>query len=221
LATEAAAPHLEHSDDHLVERFQAGDMHALDVLLLRYRRFARAKVRNYFLAGADADDLEQEGLIGLYKAARDYRPDREASFASFADLCITRQIISAVKAATRHKHQPLNAYVSISQPASASDESGDPRDDLLRDHLVRDPADDIVDGDQFEAVQTAIAQLLSTLEVEVLRLYVEGATYAEISQSLNRHTKAVDNAIQRIKRKVEGVLRQRATAEANAALLAS
>jgi RNA polymerase sporulation-specific sigma factor len=188
-------------------------MQALDALLTKYRRFARSKVRNYFLVGADADDLEQEGLIGLYKAARDYRADRAASFPVFAEMCITRQIITAVKAATRQKHQPLNAYVSISAPSNVSDDEGDPRDDLLRDHAITDPADVVIDVEQAETVQTAIAQLLSTLEVDVLRLYVAGATYAEISQSLNRHTKAVDNAIQRIKRKVEGVLAQRAATE--------
>jgi RNA polymerase sporulation-specific sigma factor len=188
-------------------------MQALDALLTKYRRFARSKVRNYFLVGADADDLEQEGLIGLYKAARDYRADRAASFPVFAEMCITRQIITAVKAATRQKHQPLNAYVSISTPLNLTDDEGDSRDELLRDHSINDPADMVIDFDQAEGVQIAIAQLLSTLEVDVLRLYVAGASYAEISQSLNRHTKAVDNAIQRIKRKVEGVLAQRASAE--------
>ncbi len=213
MAIAVAVPLLDDTDDALVERFQAGDMQALDALLTRYRRFARSKVRNYFLAGADADDLEQEGLIGLYKAARDYRADRAASFPVFAEMCITRQVITAVKAATRQKHQPLNGYVSISMPLSLSDDGADPRDELLRDHSITDPADVVVDVDQAEAVQVAIAQLLSSLEVEVLRLYVGGASYAEISQSLNRHTKAVDNAIQRIKRKVEGVLAQRAHAE--------
>jgi RNA polymerase sporulation-specific sigma factor len=207
------APLLEETDDALVERFQAGDMQALDALLTKYRRFARSKVRNYFLVGADADDLEQEGLIGLYKAARDYRADRAASFPVFAEMCITRQIITAVKAATRQKHQPLNGYVSISTPLNLADDGADPRDELLRDHTITDPADVVIDLDQADTVQVAIAQLLSSLEVEVLRLYVAGATYAEISQSLNRHTKAVDNAIQRIKRKVEGVLARRASEE--------
>ena len=133
MITEIAVPLLEQSDDELVARFQAGDTQALDVILTRYRRFARAKVRNYFLVGADADDLEQEGLIGLYKAARDYKADREASFPVFAELCVTRQIITAVKAATRQKHQPLNAYVSISSSSSANEDAGDPTDELLRD----------------------------------------------------------------------------------------
>lgn len=223
MTTEVEAPLFEQTDDMLVARFQAGDMQALDVILTRYRRFARAKVRNYFLVGADADDLEQEGLIGLYKAARDYKTEREASFPVFAELCVTRQIITAVKAATRQKHQPLNAYVSISTAPSGSDDAPDPADELLRDHAIPDPADSVVDGDRLEWVQGAIAQLLSSLEIDVLRLYVGGASYAEISTALNRHTKAVDNAIQRIKRKVEGVLAQRAHIDqmAEAALIAS
>lgn len=207
MQTEVTTPLVDRSDDELVALFQSGDTQALDVLLTRYRRFARAKVRNYFLVGADADDLEQEGLIGLYKAAHDYRADREASFPVFAELCVTRQIITAVKAATRHKHQPLNAYVSISPQGSNGDDSvGDPADELLRDHVVGDPADEVVDTDRLVSVNAAITQLLSSLEVDVLRMYVAGSSYAEISRALNRHTKAVDNAIQRIKRKVEGVL---------------
>ncbi len=221
LLTEVCTPLVDQSDDDLVALFQGGDTQALDVILTRYRRFARAKVRNYFLVGADADDLEQEGLIGLYKAARDYKADREASFPVFAELCVTRQIITAVKAATRQKHQPLNAYVSIS-PSSSSTDEADPTDELLRDHAVADPADEVVDTDRLISVNTAITQLLSALEVDVLRLYVGGASYAEISQALNRHTKAVDNAIQRIKRKVEGVLAARAHADLAAeAVLAS
>lgn len=223
VAVEVVAPLENQTDDDLVARFQAGDTQALDVLLTRYRRFARSKVRNYFLVGADADDLEQEGLIGLYKAARDYKADREASFPVFAELCVKRQIITAVKAATRQKHQPLNAYVSINTPTSTADDAPDPADELLRDHAIADPAETVIDDDRLKTVQGAIAQLLSSLEVDVLRLYVEGASYAEISQSLNRHTKAVDNAIQRIKRKVEGVLAQRAAMDrlAESALLAS
>jgi RNA polymerase sporulation-specific sigma factor len=213
VAVEVHAPLHEDDDDVLVGRFQAGDMQALDALLTKYRRFARSKVRNYFLVGADADDLEQEGLIGLYKAARDYRADRAASFPVFAEMCITRQIITAVKAATRQKHQPLNGYVSISTPLNLTDDGADPRDELLRDHTITDPADVVADVDQADSVQASIAQLLSSLEIEVLKLYVDGASYAEISLALNRHTKAVDNAIQRIKRKVEGVLAQRAKTE--------
>ena len=209
----------------LCARFQAGDTLALDTLLTRYRRFARAKARGYFLVGADADDLEQEGLIGLFKAARDFRPDRQSSFRAFAELCVKRQVITAIKTATRHKHRPLNGYVSISPGAAApgndSDESS--LEELLRDHWTADPADEVVNDDRLSQVRQSIIDLLSSLEVEVLRLYAGGASYAEISEQLNRHTKAVDNAIQRIKRKVEGLLAQRDLADqlAEAALLAS
>jgi len=213
------------ADDDLCARFQGGDTNALDTLLTRYRRFARAKARGYFLVGADADDLEQEGLIGLFKAARDFRPDRQSSFRAFAELCIKRQVITAIKTATRHKHRPLNGYVSISPgavaPGNDADESS--LEELLRDHWTPDPADAVVNGDRLTEVRQAILDLLSGLEVEVLRLYAGGASYAEISEQLNRHTKAVDNAIQRIKRKVEGLLAQRDIADqlAEAALLAS
>ncbi len=216
----------EMADDDLCARFQAGDTQALDTLLTRYRRFARAKARGYFLVGADADDLEQEGLIGLFKAARDFRPDRQSSFRAFAELCVKRQVITAIKTATRHKHKPLNGYVSISPGATVTnngdaDESS--LEELLRDHWTPDPADAVVNDDRLSTVRQAILDLLSSLEVEVLRLYAGGASYAEISEQLNRHTKAVDNAIQRIKRKVEGLLAQRELADqlAEAALLAS
>jgi RNA polymerase sporulation-specific sigma factor len=213
------------ADDDLCARFQAGDTQALDTLLTRYRRFARAKARGYFLVGADADDLEQEGLIGLFKAARDFRPDRQSSFRAFAELCVKRQVITAIKTATRLKHKPLNGYVSISPgavaPGNDADESS--LEELLRDHWTADPADEVVNDDRLSKVRQSIIELLSSLEVEVLRLYAGGASYAEISEQLNRHTKAVDNAIQRIKRKVEGLLAQRDIADqlAEAALLAS
>lgn len=215
----------EMADDQLCARFQAGDTQALDTLLTRYRRFARAKARGYFLVGADADDLEQEGLIGLFKAARDFRPDRQSSFRAFAELCVKRQVITAIKTATRHKHRPLNGYVSISPgavaPGNDADESS--LEELLRDHWTADPADEVVNGDRLSDVRRSIVELLSSLEVEVLQLYAGGASYAEISTQLNRHTKAVDNAIQRIKRKVEGLLAQRDLSDqlAEAALLAS
>src|SRR4051795_915681 len=133
----------ELSDDELVARFQGGDNDSLDVLLQRYRRFTRAKARGYFLIGADSDDIEQEGMIGLFKAVRDFRPDRQASFRAFAELCITRQIITAIKTATRQKHQPLNAYVSILGTTRADDEPTGDRtvEDLLDDRRLSDPAD--------------------------------------------------------------------------------
>lgn len=193
----------ELQDEELVSLYQAGDCTALEVLIQRYRRFARAKTRTYFLVGADADDVEQEGMIGLYKAARDFRADRQSSFRAFAELCVTRQVISAIKAATRQKHQPLNRYVSISGVRGSDDPSEGAVEELLDDHRGADPADEVVSQEQIEAIRRSMAENLSTLEVEVLRLYVEGKSYNEIGTHLGRHVKSIDNALQRIKRKLD------------------
>ena len=191
------------TDEDLALASQQGDDDALDVLLQRYRGFARAKARSYFLVGADADDIEQEGLIGLYKAARDYKVERLAPFRSFAELCVTRQVISAMKAANRQKHRPLNSYVSLSGFTS-NDESNEHRvEALLDDHSVSDPADDLISREQIEAMKKSMADALSGLEVDVLRLYVSGKSYQEIGASLGRHVKSIDNALQRIKRKLD------------------
>lgn len=193
----------EISDEELALRFQTGDTAALEALVQRYRRFARAKTRTYFLVGADAEDVEQEGLIGLYKAARDYRTDRQSSFRAFAELCVTRQVISAIKAATRQKHQPLNRYVSISGVRGSDDPSEGTVEELLDDHRSADPADEVVSQEQIANIRRSMAENLSTLEVEVLRLYVEGKSYTEIGSHLGRHVKSIDNALQRIKRKLD------------------
>ncbi len=189
------------ADEDLAARFQQGDLDALNVLIGRYRRFARSKGRIYFLVGADSDDIEQEGMIGLYKAARDYLPDRHTSFRAFAELCVTRQVISAVKAATRQKHRPLNQYVSIS--ALKSGDTGDRSEDLLDHRRASDPADTIVSRERMNDVRQSVADTLSGLEVDVLRLYVEGKSYQEIGNRLGRHVKSIDNALQRIKRKLD------------------
>ena len=201
------------SDDDLVARYHGGDDAALKTLIERYRRFARAKARGYFLIGADSDDIEQEGLIGLYKAARDFRPERQASFRAFAELCITRQVITAVKTATRQKHQPLNQYVSISASRPTDESNERTVEDLLDDHHVADPAEKVVQNEQLDAMRSSMAEMLSGLEVDVLRLYVEGKSYQEIGDQLGRHTKSIDNALQRIKRKIEGHLEERAAAD--------
>lgn len=201
-------------DDLLVARFHDGDEEAVKVLLGRYRRLARARSRCYFLVGADADDIEQEALIGLYKAARDYRPDRQASFRAFAEICITRQVITAVKTATRRKHQPLNQYVSISGVGSGDEASDRSLEDLLDDHRMADPADTVVLNERLECMRQSMAEMLSRLEVEVLRLYVEGQSYQEISLQLGRRVKSIDNALQRVKRKLEGHLSERDAADA-------
>jgi len=201
------------SDADLVERYHAGDTDALLVLLGRYRRFAAVRARSYFLVGGDSDDIEQEGMIGLFKAARDFRGDRESSFRAFAELCITRQVISAVKSATRHKHRPLNQYVSLSGVRGSDDAAERSVEDLLDPHAVADPADAVISNERMAAMRRSIGETLSGLEVEVLRLYVEGQSYQEISAQLGRHVKSIDNALQRIKRKLEGHLNEGAATE--------
>src|SRR5438477_1495137 len=208
------SPLVDLNDDELVARFQDGDGDALNVLLERYRRFARAKARSYFIVGGDADDIEQEGMIGLFKAARDFRPDRQSSFRAFAELCITRQVITAIKTATRQKHQPLNGYVSISGVRGGDDPGERSVEDLLDDHYVADPADEVVSKERMDNMRRSMAEMLSGLEVDVLRLYVEGKSYYEIGTQLGRHVKSIDNALQRIKRKLDVHMHERESSEA-------
>jgi RNA polymerase sporulation-specific sigma factor len=203
----------ELADDELVARFREGDQDALRVLLERYRRFARAKARGYFLVGADSDDIEQEGMIGLYKAARDFRPERQASFRAFAELCITRQVITAIKTATRQKHQPLNQYVSISGVRGSDDPGERSVESLLDDHHVADPAEEVVSNERMDDMRRSMAAMLSGLEVDVLKLYVEGKSYQEIGDHLGRHVKSIDNALQRIKRKLDAHITERDAVE--------
>jgi RNA polymerase sporulation-specific sigma factor len=212
----------ELSDDELALLAQDGDEQAQGLLIQRYRRFARSKGRGYFLVGGDADDIEQEALIGLYKAVRDYRADRTSSFRAFAELCITRQIITAIKTATRYKHQPLNAYVPITGTPRSEDDPGNGRtvDDLLDERRLSDPCDQIVSDERMAGLRTAMGELLSGLEVDVLRLFVEGKSYQEIGDELGRHVKSIDNALQRIKRKVDGHLVDQAMADGDVRLSA-
>lgn len=202
------SPAPELTDDRLVELFRGGQVEALNLLLERYRRFARAKARGYFLVGADFEDVVQEGMIGLFKAVRDFRPERESSFRAFAELCVTRQILTAVKSATRQKHRPLNQYVSLSG-VRLFDETDWLLEELLDDHHMPDPADEVVSWDEFAGMRASMAGMLSNLEVEVLRLYLEGNTYQDIGIQLGRHVKSIDNALQRIKRKLEAHLATR------------
>ena len=194
----------ERTDEDLVSLFHEGDLEALDLLLTRYRRFARAKARGYFLAGGDTDDIEQEAMIGLFKAIRDFRHG-QSSFRAFAELCITRQIMTAIKSACRQKHQPLNRYVSLWGLRMIDDPSERLVEELF-DQRVPDPADEVVSLEGQAAMRTALVGLLSGLEVDVLRLHLDGCSYQEISERLDRHVKAVDNALQRIKRKLEAHL---------------
>lgn len=198
-----ATPLTEMTDDELAVLAQGGDTLAQQALIDRYRRFARAKGRGYFLVGGDAEDIQQEALIGLYKATRDYQVDRQASFRAFAELCITRQIITAIKTATRQKHQPLNQYVSISSVRPGDDGGERPVEDLLDTHAIADPADQVISRERMANMRAAMAEMLSGLEVDVLRLYVEGKTYQEIGEELGRQVKSIDNALQRIKRKLD------------------
>lgn len=190
-------------DAALVRAAQQGDQGASCELIKRYRGLIRSKARSYFLIGADRDDIVQEGLIGLFKAIRDYDPTRQASFHSFAELCVTRQIITAVKSATRRKHSPLNGYVSLSRPASSEDEGERLLSDILAAKEICDPAEIIVGAWETEFIRSGVVEALSDFETQVLRLYTGGKSYQEIADRLGRHTKAVDNALQRIKRKME------------------
>ena len=197
----------DHDDIDLITRYQTdGDAEVLEALIGRYRRFARAKARGYFLIGGDSDDVEQEALIGLYKAVRDFRAEHQSSFRAFAELCIKRQIITAIKTATRQKHQPLNSYLSISGSRPGDDQVETPVDEILVSHSAADPCDTVVADERRSSMRRSMDDLLSDLEVEVLRLYIEGQSYQEIGARLGRHTKSIDNALQRIKRKLDGKL---------------
>ena len=189
-------------DENLVERARAGDEQALEDLLHRYRHYARAKARTYFLAGADKEDIVQEGMIGLFKAIRDFQIEKNTAFRAFAELCITRQIITAIKTATRQKHIPLNSYVSLNKPASATEDEV-PLEQALMSRSIDDPAELVVSAEQIAHIKESMGELLSDLETEVLQLYMDGKSYQQIADMLGRHVKSIDNALQRIKRKLE------------------
>lgn len=195
------------SDDELVEYAKSGNDGALEFLLEKYKNFVRIKARSYFLIGADREDLIQEGMIGLYKAIRDYRDDKQTSFRAFAEICITRQIITAIKTATRQKHIPLNSYVSLNKPVYLEEDSDRTLIDFLTGNEATDPMEMIIDGEKLKDMKASFGEILSDLETRVLKLYVDGKSYQEISQELKRHVKSVDNALQRVKRKVDLHLR--------------
>ncbi|SIT87535.1 RNA polymerase sporulation sigma factor SigH [Edaphobacillus lindanitolerans] len=190
------------SDEQLVEMAHSGRSDALDFLIRKYQYFVRMKARSYFLVGADREDIIQEGMIGLYKAIRDFRGDKLSSFRAFAELCITRQIITAIKTATRQKHIPLNSSVSLDKPIY-DDESERTLLDMLTGPELDDPADLMVHREEFDRLEEEMNNVLSALERQVLALYLEGRSYQEISVALGRQVKSIDNALQRIKRKLE------------------
>ncbi len=184
-------------------RARNGDEAALDALIRRYTGFVRLKASSYFLAGGDAEDLVQEGLIGLYKAMRDFRSDKETSFRSFAELCVTRQIITAIKTATRFKHAPLNTYVSFSHTPAGQDGDGDcTLGDALPGPSVNDPSVCVISTEELQSLVFCLGTGLSKLEADALRLYLEGSSYEEMADELACDTKTIDNALQRVKRKI-------------------
>jgi RNA polymerase sigma-H factor len=192
----------EGDDLRLVIRARNGDSAALDALIRKYTGFVRLKASSYFIAGGESDDLIQEGLIGLYKAVRDFRSDKETSFRSFAELCITRQIITAIKAATRFKHQALNAYVSFSQTPAGQDDGDCTLGDALPGPGVEDPAICVISTEELQSLVFTLGTGLSPLESDALRLYMEGLSYEQMAEELGCDTKTIDNALQRVKRKV-------------------
>ncbi|WP_438824598.1 RNA polymerase sporulation sigma factor SigH [Bacillus sp. JJ1521] len=192
-------------DEAVVEMVHAGESEALDYLINKYKNFVRAKARSYFLIGADREDIVQEGMIGLYKAIRDFKEDKLSSFKAFAELCITRQIITAIKTATRQKHIPLNSYVSLDKPIY-DEESDRTLMDVISGAKILDPEELIINREKFDDIELKMAELLSDLERKVLSLYLDGRSYQEISEDLNRHVKSIDNALQRVKRKLERYL---------------
>jgi len=193
----------ELEDLQLVLRARNGDFGARDEMIRRYTGFVRMKASSYFLAGGDAEDLLQEGLIGLCKAIRDFRHDKETSFRSFAELCVTRQIITAIKTATRFKHQPLNGYVSFSHTPAGQDSDGDcTLGDALPGPSVNDPSICVISTEELQSLVFSLGTGLSPLESDALRLYLEGSSYEDMAEELGCDTKTIDNALQRVKRKI-------------------
>jgi RNA polymerase sporulation-specific sigma factor len=193
----------ELEDRRLALKARNGDLRAQDDLIRRYTGFVRLKASSYFLAGGESEDLIQEGLIGLYKAVRDFRPDKETSFRSFAELCVTRQIITAIKTATRLKHQALNHYVSFGQtPAGQDGDSDCTLGDALPGSRVDDPSLRVISSEELQSLVFCLGTSLSTLEADALRMYLEGSSYEDMAEDLGCDTKTIDNALQRVKRKV-------------------
>ncbi|HLS88331.1 MAG TPA: RNA polymerase sporulation sigma factor SigH [Sphingobacteriaceae bacterium] len=195
-------------DEEIVEIARSGNSDALEYLIGKYKNFVRAKARSYFLIGADREDIIQEGMIGLYKAIRDFRSDKLSSFRAFAELCIQRQIITAIKTATRQKHIPLNSYVSLNKPIYEED-SDRTLLDVISGTRITDPEELIISREEFGDIEQKMGEILSDLEWKVLMAYLDGKSYQEIADELERHVKSIDNALQRVKRKLERYLENR------------
>lgn len=192
-------------DEEVVVEAKNENSRAQDYIIKKYENFVKAKARSYFLIGADKEDIYQEGMIGLYKAIRDFNPDKLSSFRAFAELCVTRQIITAIKTATRQKHIPLNTYISLNKPIY-EEESERTLLDVLSGFKITDPEELFISAEQMNKIQEEIERVLSDLEQEVLKSYLDGKSYQEIACDLDRHAKSIDNALQRVKRKLEKCL---------------
>ncbi|MDQ3620214.1 MAG: RNA polymerase sporulation sigma factor SigH [Actinomycetota bacterium] len=195
-------------DDNLVRRARGGDERCLETLIARYRNFARSKARSYFLSGADKEDVVQEGMIGLYKSIRDFDLEQETPFRAFAELCISRQILTAIKTANRNKHQPLNSSVSLDAPIYG-EEGERSVGETVSAKEITDPAELVISAEEIEALRETMRENLTQLEGDVLTLYMAGKSYEEIAATLGNHVKSIDNALQRIKRKLQQHLDQR------------
>lgn len=199
---EVYASYEDMPDEEVAELARDFDSDAQEYLLNKYKNFVRAKARSYFLIGADREDIVQEGMIGLYKAIRDFRASRLTSFRAFAELCITRQIITAIKTATRQKHRPLNSYVSLNKPVY-DEESDRTLIDIIASGKISNPEDIFIGKEDFSTIESKMGKVLSPLEMQVLQKYIEGKSYFEIAEELQRSVKSVDNALQRVKNKLE------------------
>ncbi|WP_052107645.1 RNA polymerase sporulation sigma factor SigH [Clostridium novyi] len=195
-------------DEDIALDAKNGDIKAQEYLINKYKNFVKAKAKSYFLVGADKEDIYQEGMIGLYKAIRDFKPDKLSSFKAFAELCVTRQIITAIKTATRQKHIPLNTYISLNKPIY-DEESDRTLLDILSTVKVCDPEELVISREEVVKIEKEIEQVLSELELEVLNSYLQGKSYQEIACDLDRHSKSIDNALQRVKRKLEKCLNKK------------
>ena len=193
------------TDEEIVIEAKLGSTRAQEFLISKYENFVKAKSKSYFLIGADKEDIYQEGMIGLYKAIRDFNPEKLTSFKAFAELCITRQIITAIKTATRQKHIPLNTYVSLNKPIY-EEESDRTLIDVLSELKITDPEELIIGKEQIKHIEDKMSKVLSDLEMEVLQSYLDGKSYQEIASDLDRQAKSIDNALQRVKRKLEKCL---------------
>lgn len=209
MAKSAALPSEERftnrTDEEICLEAQQGDGIAQEFLMNRYKNFVRSRARSYFLIGADHEDIVQEGMIGLFKSIRDFKADKLASFRAFAELCITRQIITAIKTATRQKHIPLNSYVSLNKPIF-DEESDRTLLDVISEGRITNPEDLLIGQEELSSIEDRIGEMLSDLEWDVLTAYLDGRSYQEIAMDLGRHVKSIDNALQRVKRKMEKLL---------------